>query len=160
VDEGEFTLTIGNLRITGDIDPDDVIDEWTHPIALRPGLSLDVKPFTGAYSIATWRAGFSVKCSRGYFGSECEGVCNLPDRGRFICLDSDTFECEEGWRGQSCDDCIPATGCCELSRNTHTYTNTRTQTHTHTHHILHIHTLHTHTPHTTHTHTTHTYTLI
>ena len=115
VDGSEFILTIGNLRITGDIDPDDVIDEYTHLIALRPGLSLPIQSFTGVYVIATWRAGFSVECSRGYFGSECEGVCSLPDHGNFVCLDNDTFTCEEGWRGQSCNDCIPTAGCCELN---------------------------------------------
>ena len=113
IEASSCILIIGNLRITGDKDPDDVIDEWTHLIALTPGSSLPIQPFAGRYGIATWRAGFSVKCSRGYFGSDCEGVCNLPEIGRFICLSNTTFTCEEGWRGQSCDDCIPAAGCCE-----------------------------------------------
>ena len=33
------------------------------------------------------------------------GNCSAP----FQC------ECNEGWRGDLCDECIPAAGCCELS---------------------------------------------
>uniref|UniRef100_A0A672MFB7 Delta-like protein n=1 Tax=Sinocyclocheilus grahami TaxID=75366 RepID=A0A672MFB7_SINGR len=112
-------------RFHRDSGEENLIEQHIHASMVNPGDHWQSIRHPGITAHIEYR--IRVRCDENYYGSKCNKQCRPRDdyfghyrcdpSGNIVCLDGwmgedcRTGECNYGWQGQFCDECLPYPGC-------------------------------------------------